>query len=315
MKRFSALGQLSVWENRVLLISSLAERLKNNCLSLVLGAGVSQAFRLPNWGELIKNMETECGYTCKDADLFEKADELRNFLMKKNGYTHYLDVVQKCLYNEVNDDFEVLNDRKVLDAIAALCIPSSRGSIREIITFNFDNILEIYLKYYGIIAYSPISGNSWRANADVNIYHIHGLLPKNTKSERSPSIVFDTTSYKERAEFEKWEWAPKISSLLRSTTAIFIGLSGDDENMKSFITDSEINHAYNNTTDTFWGVTFVRNKKDEKIMEKMTEKWLRWKIFPIVIKSTTGADECTYQELENAIKTFLFAISQAAAGL
>ena len=47
----------------------------------------------------------------------------------------------------------------------------------------------------------------------------------------------------------------------------------------------------------------------------MTEKWLGWKIFPIVIKSTTGADECTYQELENAIKTFLFAISQAAAGL
>ena len=208
MNRFSTMGQHSLWEKRALLINFLAERLKHNCLSLVLGSGVSKTFGLPGWDELIKKMEEECGYTCSGANVYEKADELRTFLMKKRNYEHYLDVVQKSLYSSVIDDFEVLNERKVLDAIAALCIPSRRGSIKEIITFNFDNILEIYLKYYGIMAYSPVSGNSWRANADVNIYHIHGLLPKNMKSVRSPSIVFDKTSYKKRVVYQKWEWAP-----------------------------------------------------------------------------------------------------------
>jgi hypothetical protein len=318
MGRAMALGQLSLWNNPKSISEYLASQLKNNCLSLVLGAGVSDAFGLPNWDKLIKNMEDICGHSCSKSlgSAAEKADELRTILTAgEGGYQHYLDVVQQGLYKNVKDDFVVLNTRKTLDAIAALCIPSRRGSVKEIITFNFDNILETYLKYYGITSYSPISGNSWMANADVSIYHIHGLLPKNTKSKRSPGIVFDQTSYSGLPEYPKWEWAPKISSLLRSTTALFIGLSGEDNNLKNFIEDSRERHAYNDSPDRFWGVSFIRYKNDDTKMKNISKRWMSWGIFPCVIKGDNSAKECSHKQFENGIKNFLFSIAQEAADL
>lgn len=316
-----SMGQLSLWENCPSLVKYLANKLKDNSLSLVLGAGVSNAFGLPGWAELITRIEDRIPFKCSSGDVYEKGNELRNYFEKNGGYSSYLDAVQAALYYKVEDDFEVLNDRKILDAIAALCIPSRRGSVKDIITFNFDTILEIYLRYYGIVSYSPASGNSWRTNSDVNIFHIHGLLPKDKGMIRSESIVFDGKSYEERVDYSNWEWAPQISSLLRCTTSIYIGLSGSDDNMERFICDSEGHHAYRKTPDLFWGVTFIRDKgtqdvNHEEEMREIINKWKTWKIFPIIIKNKNDDSvACSREEFELQIKSFLYAISQEAACL
>ncbi|NDV57019.1 SIR2 family protein [Bacteroides sp. 519] len=318
---YESMGQLSLWEDRSSLVKYLANKLKDNSLSLVLGAGVSNAFGLPGWAELITTIEHRIPFKCNSDDVYEKGNELRDYFEEHGGYSLYLDAVQAALYKEIKDDFEELNDRKILDAIAALCIPSRRGSVKDIITFNFDNILEIYLRYYGIVSYSPVSGNSWRTNSDVNIFHIHGFLPKDRRETRSESIVFDGKSYKERVDYSNWEWAPQISSLLRCTTSIYIGLSGNDDNMERFVRDSEVHHAYKKTSDLFWGITFIRDKgtqdaNHEETMRKIIDKWKAWKIFPIIIKNKDDdSAACGRDEFEAQIKSFLYAISQEAACL
>jgi hypothetical protein len=305
------MSNIEFWNDDDILISHLANQLKNNRLSIVLGAGVSTAFGLPGWGKLIDKMLSKMGEKCPPEyeSNQEKANWIRERLEKESSYQEYIKLLHDSLYDDTDAKFEVLNTRKVLDAIATLCIPSRRGNVKDILTFNFDDILEIYLQYYGIISHSPFDGNQWRANADVNIYHIHGYLPKEkTINDWSKSVIFDKRSYDERKDYNKWEWAPKISAILRSTTTIFIGLSGEDKNLARFLKNTNKNHANkNHLCDLFWGVSFIRDKKN---IVSIKAKWAKWGIFPIVIgKNST----CSHDEFENAIKSFLFGICQSAA--
>lgn len=316
-----SMSNIDIWDNRESLLSHLAHQLNNCRLSLVLGAGISKALELPSWDELLEEMgyhiTEEFGITISPdiKSNEEKADFFRKIYDDQSRYQDYLQLVQHSLYNKSKGvDFEKLNERKVLDAIAALCIPSRRGFVKDIITFNFDNILEIYLRYYGIISHSPLTGNQWRKNADVNIYHIHGFLPKDMPlSHCSKRIIFDSESYQCQTSFSTWEWAPHISSVLRTTTAVFIGLSGHDRNLERFMKDSNAKHAYRDYSyDSFWGVSFIR-KKDN--MAGTIKLWKKWGIYPIIISGNDDKKGCTHDEFEDGIKSFLFSISQKAAEL
>lgn len=274
-----AMTQIDHWSNEKHRCSFLAEQLKSGCLSLVLGAGVSVAFKLPDWNKLIVHMEELMSKKCPPTITgnMEKAEWLKE---QCNDEAEYIEFVRQALYKDGKAfDMSSMSTNTTLNAIYSLSSNSKRGAVKNILTFNFDNILEIYLKHYGRVVSTHANGNKYNEESDVNIYHMHGYLPNpNTKEECSKHIIFDKKSYDDVKDYTFWEWYPKVADLLRTNTCIFIGLSGEDENMDRFLKDTKKNHANIETGDLYWGVSFLRDPKPD-----ILEKWEEWGIYPIVI--------------------------------
>lgn len=292
--------QIDQWDNDLFRTCFLVEQLKNGALSLVLGAGVSVSFKLPQWNDLITNMEELMGVTCPSsyAGNLEKAEWLKN---QCGDEAEYVENVRKALYkSRAAFSLESLSLLTTLNAITALSIPSRRGHISNILTFNFDNILEIYLRYYGLMVTCHANSNQYNESSDINIFHMHGYLPNDTNIEQSSNhIIFDKKSYDDLSDYTFWEWYPKVADLLRTNTCIFIGLSGEDENMDRFLKDTKKKHAYNESGDLFWGVSFV---KDPDTV--ISQRWEDWGIYPIAISDFTEIPKQLFDIAQQA-STFL----------
>lgn len=279
IKSISHMAESDRWNSRDSVYSFLAQHLTQNSLSLVLGAGVSFAFGLPSWNQLIINMEQLKGKCPGDiSDNLDKAEWLKNRL----DYEVYKQCVRDALYKNSKVSFNNLSKNLLLNAIIALSIPSHRGHVQDIITFNFDDIVEKSLSYYGFIAYSYRNGNEMNKQADVNVYHIHGYLScdKKNSDPLSDNIILDRSSYDRLNEMIKWEWYTKVVNVLQSNICIFIGLSGDDENMDRFLKKAKKEHAALKNQCAYWGIAFIKDSDGT-----LSKRWKKWGIYPINVKS------------------------------
>lgn len=285
-----AMTQIDHWANENYRCSFLKEQLKRGSLSLILGAGVSIAFELPNWNKLIANMEYLMKLKCP-AELDDNMKKAGWLKMKCKDNTEYIKFVRSALYKDTKAfDMKSMKENKTLNAITALSANSIRGYVRNILTFNFDDILETYLRSQGRIVTTYTEGNKYNENSDVNIYHIHGYLPNPNSDEKcSSNIIFDKESYDDIKDYKSWDWYPKVANLLRTNTCIFIGLSGNDENMERFLKDTKMKHANIKNKDLFWGVAFLKDPTAE-----ILEKWENWGIYPIQIPNFDCIQEQLY---------------------
>ena len=211
----------------------IAECLKEGTLKVILGAGVSMDFGLPNWSDLIfKSLNTLRSE--KGEDLIEREDFEKNFSRyekKLNQYDSeatYNRIVRDSLYSEMPPDLEdlLLKGAPGLLAIAALCTGTTRGRVKHIFTLNFDDILEQYLLLLGLKVNSGSSFTRENFNADIRIDHLHGYLPRN--EDNLSDIVFSprsyTTRYAQTHGFDDWFVGQWVGSKL-----LLIGLSGSDQ--------------------------------------------------------------------------------------
>src|SRR5579871_1192278 len=135
-------------------VQFLADRLSDGTLVLFLGAGVSSGARLPEWRALVESMRTDVGLSndnlTSSADSLERAaDEIRRKFYRDDE-PGFAELVRKCLYRGISLDDSILDDR-LLIALGALLMGSRRGSVRRIVTFNFDSVLESYIWLNGLV--------------------------------------------------------------------------------------------------------------------------------------------------------------------
>ena len=232
----------------------IAECLKEGTLKLILGAGISMDFGLPNWPDLIFKCINGL-LLAKGESLIEREDfdkDTSRYERKLNQYDsehNYSRVVRDSLYSEMPSNLEdlLLEGAPGLLAIAALCTGTTRGRVRHIFTLNFDDILEQYLALLGLKVNSGSSFKRDNYNADIRIDHLHGYLPRN--EDNLSDIVFSprsyTTRYAQTHGFDDWFVSQWVGSKL-----LLIGLSGSDQLLqtnaikhKSLLDNDEI-HGY-----------------------------------------------------------------------
>lgn len=131
---------------------------------------------------------------------------------------------------------------------------SSRGSVSEVITFNWDNLLELFLSYHGFVTDSVYEETHWANSVDVTVLHPHGYIPINSKEKCSADIVFDQLSYSNVIGDTSRPWRQRLLTILRTHTCLFIGLSGDDPNLDSLLCSCKPQHASRGENTLFWGV-------------------------------------------------------------
>jgi len=259
------------WDNNERLTEYLATQLMRGQLALLMGAGVSTNFGLPLWDELILRL-----YGSKRKTPPLKTPELQARDFRTTYFPHdtsgFVDALRKVLYKGVAVDFDSLRKNGTLAAIGSLVMASQRGSASKVITFNWDDLLELFLEYHGFVTSSIGQEIHWVSSVDVAVLHPHGLIPFDPRATATDpeKIVFDQRSFSAIAGNDALPWRQHVLSIMRTHTCLFIGLSGYDQNLDSLLLKCKQEHAIredgNNTA--YWGVTFV-----EKIDKGDSNAW------------------------------------------
>lgn len=283
--------------NESRLVEFLASQLRQGRLALFIGAGISVPLGLPAWEMLLQRLFKSKRMKPDPKDTLEKQAEVFRSKFYASDHLGYVAAIHNALYKQpFKVGFEEMRSNATLAGIGSLVMASRRGRVAHVITFNFDNLLEIYLQYHGFVVRSIGEEVAWAGIADVSVLHPHGVIPFSEPKRASSKIVFDRTSYAKAIGDEKNAWRQQMLCILRSHTCLFIGLSGDDNNLLSMLIDSYSRHASLANNTVFWGITFTTRATD-----------------PGNIWEPNGVFRKKIKNYENDLPRILFAVCRQAA--
>lgn len=256
-------------ENKEKYMVALKNAFHNDDLSLFLGSGVSidQGLPsnkglnceyggvcnnkscekgLPGWKSLIQRLIIDCleSYDNKyanESEIDEKIESYSNiiwasFIKKSFEEKDLHEKLKEALYRRYDHS---IKKNSHLYNISQLCIsPRGKTGIYSIVTYNFDDALEFYLKNLSIPYNIIFEEKTIPTNEELPIYHVHGCIPKEVDEElkwEKNSIVFAETEYHSLYK-DPYSWQNLIQlSLLKEKTALFVGLSMDDPNLRRLL--------------------------------------------------------------------------------
>ena len=250
------------FDNRSNLTAYLGSQLYHGRLALILGAGIPKPFGLPEWDDLISSLFDSVGEPVPSGKTATQAAEYFRLQHFKNAPEGFKSAVHKALYKSANADFNSMRANGTLAAFGALVMSSRRGNTSDVINFNFDNLLELYLEYHGFVTDSVTTDVHWTQAADVNIFHPHGFLPVDPHETKSDEIILDQRSFSKVVGRDSNLWRQVAMTIFRRRTCLFVGLSGEDPNLDSMLIEAQENHASKLENTCYWGVKFSASDDD-----------------------------------------------------
>lgn len=255
----------------------LANYLKKGSLGLVLGAGASKAIGLPGWQQLIEKCLKELSLDVPDKE-HRETNELKKIAekIKKNcgSDEKYLQLVKDQLYKDVTFDFR-LAKIDILVALTSLMVGKVRGNVSSILTYNFDSVLEWYLRTNGLKVNVTKKQDLTHQFCDVEVTHLHGYLPHDEQLGLSTDFLIFTKKEFEDRQIQYDYWKEFMYEFFRRNIFLAIGLSPqsiiDDlcpylRSMNAWYKSEKIlrNHPY--------GIAFIPNNElNEDDKQQMIE--------------------------------------------
>lgn len=216
----------------------LGQRLSRGELMLTLGAGVSMSSGLPSWDKLVAECEKEVGIVPEEdrssRELMQAIDAVRRKLEKQGRGGDLGGLVRRNLYPadllKAGTYPDEIVERRMLIAVGALAMASSRGSVTDIVTFNFDDLLEWYLELHGFTSQVvPDVPTMLRGDRDVIVYHPHGFLPLVEKRYRPTQwLVLSHSELVERLTGVSSKWPTVLEGQLMGKVMLAVGTSMSD---------------------------------------------------------------------------------------
>lgn len=247
-------------------IAKAKEIVKQGNVAMFLGAGVSMSANMPSWGKLLKGLMAEIktlkgdslkAFTelyphvyseCGDSNLI-MARYLETAVQIGSDSAEFTKLIHKYLYDGEHTS-KLLSD-------LALIIKYHKTD--EVITYNFDDILEQELVKVGLKEskdFVPIASDAEISDHNnLPIYHVHGIIPEH--SNTSDRVVFSEEVYHERyRDTYHWSNVEQLHAMSRKH-CFFIGLSMVDPNLRRLLDISRKMNA----TDTPSHYAFLKRTK------------------------------------------------------
>jgi SIR2-like domain len=279
-------------------ISKIAAILNNQQLGLILGAGASMALNLPSWKVLVERCihEIDSKNIVTDENVKAIAQKIKNHY--KEDLELYHEKIKEKLYEGVEFNFNLAR-KEMLIALTSLFVGKTRGVVNNVISLNYDNVLEWYLKINGLNTCNAGKNHLEEFNYDVKILHLHGYLPNdNLYGSNSDKIVFTNEDFEDRQVGREY-FKELMKDFYKRHVFVTIGLSSH-----SIVDDflpylREVNTDWYEKENIFrkqpFGIAVLTNYNDEQ-----KEAMIRAGIIP-----------CKVERSE--IPNFIFKISQAAS--
>jgi hypothetical protein len=292
---------ISSYLDKGIAVEEIAKWLGSGSLCLFLGAGISMSSsEFPSWVGLVRACAEQKGFDISGIGVSTPIDKLLKLMeavrRKCTDFEEYKELVRWRL----NESFDLGHQHlqnALLISIGALLMPSTRGSISDVVTYNFDDLLEWYLNLHGFRVQVVTELPFLCEDVDVRIFHPHGFLPKSARYISSSHFVFDSFEYDLLVGNEKSPWFAECKHILRQKIALMIGISCDDPVLISLVRHTSDELIKSGVPRP---VTFLLNRSEAIVNE--IEWYLDRSIVPI------GFDN--FEE----IWQFILAICQNAAG-
>lgn len=223
--------------------------------SFVLGAGVSVDYGIPMWNILLNKYMTEIkAVTPFNEDyIFEKIGDtslikaqfvVDNFsaasTQSSKEYEFCRDM-KKMFYTK--KPFIRLGNSTLKSVVK--CIEKHLTTNSGVITYNYDDLIERTFDVETSINYQTIYKDDEIENKDVNIYHVHGYLPRkgNLKKEQSDSIVLSEQKYNYLFNNPlSWQISNQLTRF-RENLCVLVGLSISDPSLRRLLENVKMSNS------------------------------------------------------------------------
>lgn len=226
-------------------VAKLISYYEKEKMVLVLGAGVSLGFGLPNWNTLLQKLMITTIEKEQNAStilskiftsLFSPSPLIAGRYLQKyyeENKLSFEDAVRDVLY----ENFDINRKSELMDEIVSFCVaPGKSPNLDSIISYNFDDILEQRLSNIGVsIPHKPIFGIGMNPDGQLPIYHVHGFLQQKGKLTEQNQITFGESIYhKQYIDIYSWNNIVQINKF-RDSNCVFIGSSLTDPNIRRLL--------------------------------------------------------------------------------
>ena len=215
-------------DKEVSVLEKAKDALKNNKVSVFLGAGVSASAGIVTWDSLLEKLCIKRGLSKIDSDIDSVVkgryiiDEYKQS-QKEIPYKFYKDI-REILYANIKNS-------NLISSIASLV---TQGNIESIISYNYDNLVEREIRNKGKLCFPVFNKARSKEQNSLYIYHVHGYVSHEEDDEYSPIVLGEQEYHKIFQESYNWGNVEQLHALCRST-CFFIGLSMDDPNLRRLI--------------------------------------------------------------------------------
>jgi hypothetical protein len=235
-------------------LSELKEIYKKGNLVIAVGAGASCQSGLPTWNGLIETLfDNYIKIRYGDSLVSPIMEEIKNYLRRQFGdttpivMTHYLqsmlkeeeflEMVHKSLYYKFD---ETPLPGQITKSITKLT--KNQNGIKSIITFNFDELIELALTIQSTEHTSVWLEKHLNSIKGVPVVHPHGFLPYNKKQNEPYWIVLAESDYHTQYN-DLNSWSNKyLQKVFTEYTCLFVSTSITDPNLRRIL---DITHREN----------------------------------------------------------------------
>lgn len=211
--------------------------------AFVLGAGVSIPLGAKSWKDLLKQFTSEL----KQQNLIDNSSALSEKIgdsslitaqLCKELYsseTNYYWAIHQGLYKGKKP----FSKECSLYQIARIAASCTEKKYFRILTYNYDNYLETYLKIKGV-SHNILYNEECEINDRLLIYHVHGYMPEVTSKTKilpayRKSIFLTEQNYNDLYNHPySWQIASQLS-FFRENICLFVGCSLTDPNIRRLL--------------------------------------------------------------------------------
>ncbi|MFW6272905.1 MAG: SIR2 family protein, partial [bacterium] len=195
--------------NKTQAIRNIKSAFSNDKLVLVLGAGISMQFGIPDWETLlqklmVKTIDEKLSHPDIIANLFNYTFSPSPLIAARYLQKHFESErlsfekeVKNVLYSKYKQD----TSSELVNEIVNLCVaPGKSPNLNSIITYNYDDIIEQKISELNLpIPYKSIYGTGMLPeNDELPIFHVHGFLPRKGGVGRNNMITLGESMYHEQ---------------------------------------------------------------------------------------------------------------------
>lgn len=222
-------------EKEASVLFKVKEAIKNNKISIFIGAGVSASAGVATWNYLLEKL-------CVKRKLAKIDNDIDSVIKGRyiiEEYKHGQKDIPEEFYKDIRDIlYANIKPSKLIESIASLIINSD---IESIISYNYDNLVEREVEKKDKLCYPVYDKSRPRGKEFLSVYHVHGYVSQ--EDEYSPIVLGEQEYHKIFQESYNWGNVEQLHALCRST-CLFIGLSMNDPNLRRLIdisvADSEV---------------------------------------------------------------------------
>lgn len=261
--KFSSSLQLSDFatfstQTRTQKLRQVGEWYRQDKLVLVLGAGASTAYGVPDWNTLLQKLllltlkpdegeekegsHEKAGLLAKTfSHVFEPnsliaARYLHNHFKKTNPKAKlaFESAIRDVLYSGIQKGEE----SDLLKEVRQFCIAPGRSpNLDSIITYNYDDLVEQCLQGIEVdVPFAAIHARGMKPEPhELPIYHVHGYLPQTGKLTSKNTVVLSEDGYHQQYnDFYGWSNLTQINKF-KDYNCLFVGLSFSDPNLRRLL--------------------------------------------------------------------------------